>query len=200
MEQISFYVSFVSFVLVILSWFVFAAIFIFRKKPESAPDSKRDSKSLIGLILQGVGFALVWSMRRQPSFSPFIDGQFILNVILQILAVLIAIASVWTAMSAVRELGKQWSLEARLTENHKLITSGVYRIVRHPIYTAMLGMLISTAIIFSFWFVLIAAVIVFFIGTKIRTIAEEKLLREAFPGEYKEFSEKVPAFIPFVKI
>lgn len=200
MEQISFYVSLVSFVLLILSWFVFAAVFIFRKKPESAPDGKRAPKSLFGLILQGIGFALVWSMRRQPNFSPFIDGQFILNIVLQILAVLIAVASVWMAMSAVRELGKQWSLEARLTENHKLITSGVYQIVRHPIYTAMLGMLISTGIIFSFWYILIAAVIVFFIGTKIRTIAEEKLLKEAFPDEYKEFSKKVPAFIPFLKI
>lgn len=200
MEQISFYVSLVSFVLVILSWFVFAAVFIFRKKPESAPDSKRAPKSMIGLILQGIGFALVWAMRRQPNFSPFIGGQFILNIFLQLFAVLIAAFSVWMAVSAVKELGKQWSLEARLTENHKLITSGVYEIVRHPIYTAMLGMLVSTGIVFSFWYVLIAAVIVFFIGTKIRTIAEEKLLRDAFPAEYREFSEKVPAFIPFVKL
>lgn len=200
MEQISFYVTTVSFAGVIISWFIFAGVFIFRKKPESAPDSKRAPKSMIGLFLQGIGFALVWAMRRQPNFSPFAGGQFTVNIILQILAVLIAAFSVWMAMSAVRELGKQWSLEARLTENHKLIMSGVYKIVRHPIYMAMLGMLVSTGIVFSFWYVLIAAVIVFFVGTKIRTIAEEKLLRDAFPEEYKEFSEKVPAFIPFVKI
>lgn len=200
MEQVSFYVSAASFAAVIISWFVFAGVFIFRKKPESAPDSKRAPKSIIGLILQGIGFAFVWAMRRQPNFSPFVSGQFTLNVFLQIFAVVIAALSVWMAMSAVRELGKQWSLEARLTENHRLITSGVYKIVRHPIYTAMLGMLVSTAIVFSFWYVLLVAVIVFFIGTKIRTIAEEKLLRDAFPDEYKEFAEKVPAFIPFVKI
>jgi len=200
MERISFYAAEISFAAVIILWFIFGGVFIFRKKPESAPDGKRVPKSLFGLILQGIGFLPVWAARRQPIFSPFVDGQFTLNIFLQILAVLIAAFSVWMAMSAVRELGKQWSLEARLTENHKLITSGVYQIVRHPIYTAMLGMLVSTGIVFSYWYVLIAAVIVFFIGTKIRTIAEEKLLREAFPEEYKEFSEKIPAFIPFVKI
>lgn len=200
MEQISFYVTEISFAAVIVLWFVFAGVFIFRKKPEVAPDAKRAPKSMIGLILQGVGFAFVWAARRQPNFSSFVGGQFTLNIILQILAVSLAAFSVWMAMSAVRELGKQWSLEARLTENHKLITSGVYRIVRHPIYTAMLGMLVSTGIVFSYRYVLIAAVIVFFAGTKIRTIAEEKLLRDAFPEEYKKFSEKVPAFIPFVKI
>lgn len=200
MEQISFYITIVSFAVLILLWFIFAAVFIFRKKPESAPDSKNAPKSFLGLALQGVGFAFVWSVRRQPLFSPLINGQFILNIILQIAAVLLAAASVWLAMSAVRELGKQWSLEARLVEGHKLITSGVYQIVRHPIYTAMLGMMISTGIIFSRWYILIAAVIVFFIGTKIRTNSEEKLLREAFPDEYKTFAEKVPAFIPFVKI
>ena len=200
MEQISFYVTEISFAAVIILWFIFAGVFIFRKKPEAVPDSKRVPKSMFGLILQGIGFAVIWAARRQPIFSPFINRQFTLNILLQILAVLIAAFSVWMAMSAVRELGRQWSLEARLTENHKLITSGVYQIVRHPIYTAMLGMLVSTGIVFSYWYVLIAAVIVFFIGTKIRTIAEEKLLRGAFPEEYKNFSEKVPAFIPFVKI
>ena len=38
------------------------------------------------------------------------------------------------------------------------------------------------------------------VSPKIRTVAEEKLLRGAFPDEYDEYAAKVPAFIPFVKI
>ncbi len=77
MEQISFYVTAVSFALIILFWFGFSSVFIFRKKPESAPDSKNAPKSFLGLALQGVGFMFVWSVRRQPLFSPVIKNQFI---------------------------------------------------------------------------------------------------------------------------
>ena len=200
MEQISYYINLISFAGVILLWFVFAGTFLLRKKPKTTPDKIGMPSSFFGLALQGVGFGLVWALRRSPLFSPLIDGQFILNVVLQILAVLIAGGSVWLAMSAITELGKQWSLQARLIEDHKLVTSGVYGIVRHPIYTAMLGMLLATGLAFSHWIALAAATIVFFIGTKIRTNIEEGLLRDAFGQEFEDWKARVPGLIPFLRI
>lgn len=200
MEQISYYVTVVSFAAVIICWFVFAGTFLLRKKPESAPDAKRAPKSFIGIALQGISFGLVWALHRTPFLSPLFDSQYLLNIVLQISAILLAAGSVWMASSAIKELGKQWSYQARLIEDHKLVTGGVYKIVRHPIYAAMLGKLIATALILSHWSVLFIAVIIFFVGTKIRTMAEEKLLRDAFPQEYEDYARKVPAFVPFVKI
>ncbi len=199
-EQISYYANAISFGGVILLWFDFAGVFLLRKKPETTPDKTISSRSWFGLILQGVGFALVWTFRRSPFFSPVIDGQFVLNLILQIFAVLLALGSVRLAMLAIRELGKQWSLQARLIEDHKLITTGVYQIVRHPIYTAMLGMLVATAIVYSHWIVLIGAVIVFIAGTKIRTNLEERLLRDAFGKEFEDWRARVPSLIPLIKL
>lgn len=199
-EQISYYVTATAFGAVILLWFGFAGTFLLRKKPEASTDATHAPRSWAGLILQGLGFMPVWAIRRQPMFSSLIDGYFAVNIVLQVLAVVIAAASVWLAMSAIRELGKQWSLEARLIEGHKLVTSGVYQIVRHPIYTAMLGMLVATGITFSRWYVVLTAIVVFIIGTRIRTIFEERLLKDAFGQEFDDFKAKVPALIPFVKI
>ncbi len=199
MEKISYDATIISLSILMLGWIIFAIRFLFWKKPASAPDAKRSNISIIGIVLQGVGFAFVWGLRRE-FFSPLIFEQFTLNVIFQILGIVIGICSVWLAVSAIEELGKQWSLAARLTENHKLITSGVYRIVRHPIYTAMFGMMLATGFAISHWIALPIAIIIFFIGTKIRTIAEEKLLRDAFPAEYEEYAANVSAIIPFSKI
>ena len=199
-EQISYYVNLGSFVAVISLWFFFAGIFLLRKKPATTPDKTFAPRSWFGLALQGASFGLAWSLRRSPLFSPIIDGQFALNIVLQILAVLIAAGSVWLAMAAVKELGKQWSLQARLIEDHKLVMTGVYGFVRHPIYTAMLGMLVATGIAYSHWIVLIAAFVVFIVGTKIRTSLEEGLLRDAFGQEFETWKAKVPGLIPFVKI
>ena len=97
-------------------------------------------------------------------------------------------------MSAIRELGKQWSLEARLVEGHKLVTMGVYSWVRHPIYTAMLGKLIATGIVISHWLVVLIAIVIFLIGTFIRTRFEERLLGDAFGEEFTKWKARVPGF------
>jgi protein-S-isoprenylcysteine O-methyltransferase Ste14 len=200
MEQTSYYISAAAFILVMICWFVFAGRFFLSKKPDSGKETVRAPQSILGLALQGAGFGFVWAIRRQPLFSPIVDGQYILNCVLSLLAVLTAVFSVWLAVAAINELGKQWSLTARLVEGHKLITSGVYRIVRHPIYTAMLGMLLATGLVFSHWIALIIAVPVFMIGTKIRTNSEEKLLRDAFGEEYEDWKKRVPGLIPFLNI
>lgn len=199
-EQISYYTNTAAFGLVIALWFIFAGVFFLRRRPEAPPDAKRSPLSWIGLGLQGAGFGVVWAIRRSPVGSPLIGEQFALNVGLSVLAVVIAAASVWFAMAAIKELGKQWSLAARLVEGHKLVKTGVYGIVRHPIYTAMLGMLVATGFVFSHWIALITGIVVFYIGTKIRTTLEENLLREAFGEEFSSWEARVPGLIPFVKV
>jgi hypothetical protein len=64
--------------------------------------------------------------------------------------VALATGSVLLVLWAVRTLGKpKWALAACLVEGHQLVTSGPYRRVRNPIYAAMLGMLVSTAVAVS---------------------------------------------------
>ena len=208
MDNISFYATAISFTVVFLVWVVFVAIFWIRfaksllvKKDVAAEREKaRSNNSFVGIALQGLSFGLVWGLRRAPFLSPLIDGQYLLNVVLQVFAVALVIFSIWLAISAISELGKQWSFAARLIEDHKLVTSGVYRIVRNPIYTAMFGMLLATGIAFSHWIVLIVAAVIFLIGARIRIKAEENLLRGMFLSEYDRFAARVPALIPFVKI
>jgi protein-S-isoprenylcysteine O-methyltransferase Ste14 len=99
-------------------------------------------------------------------------------------------------MSAVKTLGKEWSITARMVQDHKLATKGPYAHVRHPIYTGMLGMLIATGLAVSHGIVLVAAIVVFAIGTWIRVRIEEELLRQTFGTQFEEYARRVPAVIP----
>ena len=200
MEQTSYYVSMAAFAIVMACWFVFAAVFVLRKKPKPAKDAVTAPKSWLGIGLQGLSYAPVWAVHRTPMFSPFIGDNYEVNIALQVLAAGLSIASVFLTMAAIRELGKQWSLEARLVEGHKLVMTGPYDLVRHPIYTAMLGKLIATGIVISDWRVVLIAVVVFVIGTFIRTRFEERLLGDAFGEEFSRWKARVPGLIPFVKI
>jgi protein-S-isoprenylcysteine O-methyltransferase Ste14 len=187
-----------AFGVVMASWFAFAAVFLvfLSKKPPSAPDSKRERTSIVGIALQGVGYAVVWSVHRQP-FTPIAPLGNAFEIATAIIAIMLACGSVWFISAAVRTLGKQWSLAARVLEGHNLITTGPYNVVRNPIYTGMFGMLLATGLAISHWIGLLIAVIVFAIGTMVRVRSEEKLLREAFGEKFAAYAGRVPAVVPF---
>jgi len=186
-----------AFVVVMLSWFAFVIAFLVRHKPPSAPESKRERASILGIALQGAGYAIVWSIRRA-WFGPIVSVSDSVEIVLAILTMAVAIASVWLVSAAVRTLGKQWSLAARLVEGHKLVTEGPYSVVRNPIYTGMFGMLLASGLAVSHWLGLLIAIAVFAVGTFIRVRSEEKLLRGAFGAEFEAYARKVPAVIPFL--
>jgi protein-S-isoprenylcysteine O-methyltransferase Ste14 len=182
-------------VMVMVCWCVFVLTFLMRKKPAAAPDSKRDRGSIPGVLLQALSYAIIWAVRR-PLVSPFVSFSKTLALVLGIVAIASAIVSVFTVMTAVRTLGKEWSITARVVTDHKLATEGPYRFVRHPIYTGMLGMLVATGIAVSYWPALLMAMVVFFLGTVIRIRSEERLLRETFGLEFEAYARSVPAIVP----
>jgi protein-S-isoprenylcysteine O-methyltransferase Ste14 len=181
------------FAIVMICWFVFAGIFIFRKTPPAAPNKKKDSGSIAGVALQGLSYAIVWTAHRN-AFSTIVSASAWIEIVVGTLAV----GSVFLIMSAVKTLGKEWSITARMVEGHKLATQGPYASVRHPIYTGMLGMLIATGLSISHWLALPAAIVVFAVGTLIRVRIEERLLRETFGARFEEYARQVPALIPGV--
>jgi protein-S-isoprenylcysteine O-methyltransferase Ste14 len=182
------------FVVVMICWFVFAGVFLLRKKPPSPPDQKREPASLFGVALQGMSYGLVWGVRR-PTFTS-ISANGPISMVTGLLAICAAVSSVWLITMAVKTLGKEWSLTARLVEGHQLATSGPYALVRHPIYSGMLGMLLATGLAISHWLALLAALIIFFVGTTIRVRSEEKLLREAFGEKFESYARRVRAIVP----
>jgi protein-S-isoprenylcysteine O-methyltransferase Ste14 len=184
-------------VVVVLGWAAFFAIFAVLGRPPRSRERKRDRTSLLGISIQGIGYACIWAMQRRPFLSPIVNVPPVAQVLIALLAVSLVIGSLWMVLSAVRALGKQWTFAARLVEDHVLITTGPYRLVRHPIYSGMLGMLIASGIAVSHWTGLVAGVAMELTGTWIRTHSEERLLREAFEPAYEEYARRVPALVPW---
>jgi protein-S-isoprenylcysteine O-methyltransferase Ste14 len=176
-------------------WFAFAGVFLLRRKPPKSVTEKRAPASWWGIGMQALAYFCVFSFRRElaPQLFPLPQG---LQDALSLAAVLLAVVSAWLAVAAVRTLGKQWSVGARLAEGHQLIVAGAYSHMRHPIYTAMLGLLVATGLVTTFWPLLIAEVVLFSVGTAIRVYAEEKLLREAFGEDFDAYARYVPAILP----
>lgn len=181
-------------VLIFGGWIGLWVILLTRPRGEKGSERRRDRRSTLGVVLQGAGFGVAWGFRRSltaVSWSP----QPVTIARTAGIAALMGL-SLLLVFAAVRHLGRQWSITARVLDGHRLVTDGPYRFVRHPIYTAMLGMLLATGLALSHLPALLAGVVLYVIGTRIRIGAEEKLLRDAFGAEHEAYVRRVGAFIP----
>jgi len=177
-----------------IGWIVFGAIFIFRKKWSRDKTRKRDPMSVFGIVVQTLSLPAVWMFpRRSHTIFPLGFWFQCLTTVLVIAAILV---SLWTIWSALRVLGKQWSLQARVLEDHKLVREGPYRFVRHPIYSGMLGMIVAAGLAWNHWIGFLISLALFGIGTAIRVHSEEKLLSEQFGAAFEDYKRSVPAVLP----
>ncbi len=192
--------SLITFAALLIGWLSFIFIFMFRKKLPHSPARKRNRASLAGFALQGASYGVVWAASAVPrnAFASLAPLGTAGKIALAIVTLALVTGSIWIINAAVRTLGKEWSLTARLIDEHRLVTEGAYKLVRHPIYTGMLGMLLATGLAFNRLLALVLAVIIFGVGTFIRVRSEEKLLREAFGAEYDAYAKRVPAILPFL--
>ena len=184
-------------IIVFLSWLVFWIGFFTILRPGKQKDKVRDPRSIIGIIIEGIGLGIAFAIHRDYARCDELIG-IIPRIIIYTIAAILAPLSAWLALTAIRTLGKQWSLTARTLVNHELITTGPYRFVRHPIYAAMLGLLFATGILITHPVALIVAIIIFAFGTQLRINSEEKLLIGLFGNTYLDYRKNVKAIIPFI--
>jgi protein-S-isoprenylcysteine O-methyltransferase Ste14 len=182
---------------VLLCWATFIVGFLIRKRSPAQTEHKRSTIATVGLLLEAAGYALVWFVRREWN-TAFIPLGPLFETIIALLTITLAISSVWIILSAITVLGKQWTPAARIIEHHQLVTAGPYKIVRHPIYAGLLGLIVATGVAFSQPWVLLPAVSAYLAGTVIRITMEEKLLLGYFGDEYTEYKRKVAALIPHI--
>lgn len=129
---------------------------------------------------------------EQDLFTPFFHVP-----LLQPIGVGVTIIGLIIAIVARKTLADNWSSNIELKKNHKLITTGIYSYVRHPIYTGIsvmgLGSILTLQALMTIVFFIIMFAFFIFKLTK-----EEALLTKHFPKEYAAYRKKTKALIPFL--
>jgi protein-S-isoprenylcysteine O-methyltransferase Ste14 len=109
---------------------------------------------------------------------------------------LMGLALTWWARI---HLGRLWSSAIMRKEEHRLIDSGPYAFVRHPIYTGLMIALLATAATEATLVALLGAVLIA-VGLGVKARAEERFLLSEFPPEtYESYRRRVPMLVPFLQ-
>ena len=181
-----------SLALLLLCWIAWWYPFLFRAPHfQKRPSITVPWPTRAGLLLEISAFAVSFVFHL-PVLQPA-------GVVRTVLGIAIGISAVVMAWQAVAHLGKQFRLHAGLYDDHALVRTGPYAIVRHPIYSSLLAMLTANCLLLTRWPWALLAVAIFIAGTEIRVRSEEKLLRSRFPEEFARYRRQVPAYLPFVR-
>jgi protein-S-isoprenylcysteine O-methyltransferase Ste14 len=175
---------------ILIGWVALCAVMFAHRRLRAERVAERAPGTWLGIVVQAAGFSLVWTMRRGTELPG--GAALALTGVADACgaaAVALGLAAIWT-------LGRQWSVDGRVLPDHALIARGPYAYVRHPVYTAMFGMLLATALSMSSLPGLASGIAVFVAGTLARVHFEEKLLRKRFGPSFDAYAAAVPAFFP----
>ena len=105
-------------------------------------------------------------------------------------------AAVWLFWRSHADLGDNWSVSLQLNQDHRLVTQGVYRHIRHPMYAAFFAMAIAQGLLLNNWLAgwgALAAVSLLYL---LRVPHEEQMMIERFGDEYRTYRQRTGGLMP----
>lgn len=99
---------------------------------------------------------------------------------------------------AIRTLGKFFTVNLALHDNHSLIKTGLYKSIRHPSYTGSILSFVGFGLSLNNWLsltIIVVPILVTFIN---RINIEEKLMQQQFEAEYEEYKKRTKRLIPLI--
>ena len=147
------------------------------------------------LVLAWVGFFVPLLWVASPTFvfaeyqlrtGPFAAGVICLWI------------GLWVFLRSHADLGTNWSVTLEVREEHRLITHGVYRWVRHPMYSALVLYAVGQALVIPNWVAGPANLIAFALLFALRVRAEERMMVDEFGAEYATYSARTKRLVPGV--
>ncbi|HEX2020605.1 MAG TPA: protein-S-isoprenylcysteine O-methyltransferase [Aurantimonas sp.] len=183
-------------VLMVVGWYVIRYPFERRAKRRRVERTRRGTAetlrmaiSFTGLgLLPGVSVATGWPefARTDPSW-----WQIGLGAAVMVLALVLF-------RKTHKALGKMWSVSLDIREKHELVTSGIYRRLRHPMYTAFWTMALAQALLVPNVVAGLAGLVGFGTLFFFRIGPEERMMEETFGDAYRNYRQKTARIIPGV--
>lgn len=110
-------------------------------------------------------------------------------------AVAFAVA-LWLVWRSHADLGRNWSASLQVRDGHSLVTQGVYRHIRHPIYAAQWLWCVAQALLLQNWIAGLGGLLSFLPVYLYRVPREEQMMLEHFGDQYRSYMDRTGRVIP----
>jgi len=120
---------------------------------------------------------------RLPSFAPWIG-------------IGVMLLALWLFWRSHADLGDNWSVSLEVRKEHRLVTDGVYRSIRHPMYASIFLWSIAQVLLLPNWLAGWSAFATFSLMYLLRTPREERMMCEFFGQEYRDYMARTGRLFP----
>jgi len=177
---------------------VFVIVLFVTQPPVSIPETRADKKSdknslvfiLLGYLIGQVVTIIEWAYLHNERSLKW-DTQTIVGLCLMAAG---TIFRVW----CIRTLGKFFTATVKTQEKQRVITSGAYKLVRHPSYSGAFIAAVGSSIFMHAVFAAIFTFIVLLVAYYIRIKAEEETLVGEFGKDYEDYRKRTKKLVPWV--
>jgi protein-S-isoprenylcysteine O-methyltransferase Ste14 len=147
------------------------------------------------LVLAWIGFflPLIWLASPVLAFA-----EYRLRLVPLVAGVICLAIGLWLFYQSHADLGTNWSITLEVRQQHRLITHGVYRQIRHPMYSALALYAMGHALVIPNWVAGPSNLVAFAILFLLRVQAEEQMMSEAFGDEYAVYAARTKRLVPGV--
>jgi protein-S-isoprenylcysteine O-methyltransferase Ste14 len=157
------------------------------RRTVAAPHARADAMLIGGMAL---GTVVLPTFHLTTNWVAFADYQ--LPWLANLSGAVLALSALWLFERAHRDLGPNWSRRVAITEHQLLVTSGVYSLMRHPMYTALWLFSLAQALLLhnglAGWSGAVAFAAMYFY----RLPREERLLEQHFGDCYQQYRRNTP--------
>jgi protein-S-isoprenylcysteine O-methyltransferase Ste14 len=112
------------------------------------------------------------------------------------IGIVVFAAAMWLLWRSHADLGINWRVTTELREKHTLVTSGVFRHVRHPMYSAHWLWGIAQALLIHNWVAGLASLVIIIPLHIFRVRREEHMMLEQFGEEYRAYTSQTGRIFP----
>jgi protein-S-isoprenylcysteine O-methyltransferase Ste14 len=184
-------------------WFAgLVAWYIIRYPFERRAKKVGVTKSLFGwresglLSLAFFGLWIVPAIYALTGFPAALDRPFIPAI--AILGVVTLCGALLLFYRSHADLGKNWSISLQIRNEHRLVTTGIYRFIRHPMYSSFFLLAVAQLMLLPNWFAGVTGLIGVAMLYAFRIRQEERMMMERFGAEYREYVAHTARLIPWL--
>jgi len=184
------------FVMLAVGWYVIRYKYARRSRREKILRTDRGPRetALLLISLTGLGIVpLVYVATGIPHFAAYT-----FHPLQAWLGLFVAIAALVMFHLTHRALGRNWSISLDVREDHQLVTHGIYRRVRHPMYSAFWLWAIAQALLLPNWVAGFSGLVGFgslYFG---RIVREERMMLETFGDGYRAYMARTGRIFPSI--
>jgi protein-S-isoprenylcysteine O-methyltransferase Ste14 len=182
------------FVFVAICWYVIRYPYARRARRNPVARTERGPREYLLMTISTAGFGLLPLLYICFDFPHSANYSF--HPTQAWLGILVGLGSLFIFRLTHRALGHFWSVSLDVREQHALVTEGIYRYVRHPMYTAFWLWAIAQALLLPNWVAGFAAIVGFGVLFFGRVPREEQLLLKSFGDDYRKYISRTYRLVP----